>query len=100
MCNCAKEAYELINREHGNAEIEMEGMFYRPRFADDSLIPTDQFMVCCYSYRKRNKNGDYYEPTKVIFFIPIVLSAEKNMILEYKNRKRINERIDYIDMFL
>jgi hypothetical protein len=70
MCNCAKEAYELINREHGNAEIDMEGMLYRARFDKDSMAPTDQFMVCCYSYRKRNKNGDYCESTKSYIFYP------------------------------
>ena len=85
MCNCAKEAYELINREHGNAEIEMEGMFYRPRFADDSLIPTDQFMVCCYSYR--NKNGDYYEPTKSYIFYSYCPFCGKKYDFETQSRK-------------
>lgn len=93
MCNCAKEAYELINREHGNAEIEMEGMFYRPRFDKDSLIPTDQFMVCCYSYRKRNKNGDYYEPTKSYIFYSYCPFCGKKYDFETQSRKRTHDEV-------
>ena len=58
MCNCVERALTLLRREHGNDELEIEGLAYS---IGSENRPVDQFLTCCYSYRKRNKNGDFYK---------------------------------------
>lgn len=85
MCNCVERALTLLRREHGNDELEIEGLAYR---SGSENQPVDQFLTCCYSYRKRNKNGDFYKAkTKRYIFYSYCPFCGKKYDFENQSRK-------------
>ena len=85
MCNCVERARTLLRREHDNDELEIEGRAYS---IGSENQPVDQFLTCCYSYRKRNKNGDFYKAkTKRYIFFSYCPFCGKKYNLETQSRK-------------
>ena len=91
MCNCVERALTLLRREHGNDELEIEGLAYRIGSKNQFV---DQFLTCCYSFRKRNKNGDFYKAkTKRYIFYSYCPFCGKKYDFEIQNRKRIDDGV-------
>ena len=85
MCNCVERARTLLRREHGNDDLEIVGLAYS---IGSENQPVDQFLACCYSYRKRNKNGDFYKAkTKRYIFYSYCPFRGKKYDFENQSRK-------------
>ena len=89
MCNCVERALTLLRREHGNDELEIAGLAYSIGSENRPVDqPVDQFLTCCYSYRKRNKNGDFYKTkTKRYIFYSYCPFCGKKYDFETQSRK-------------